>query len=79
MILCNVKVTLRKEKMWLSSLLEQIKRKQAVALMVDKNGRCGICIIRRDIGASSHVGILSISISKELRGKGMGKVIKINH
>ncbi len=73
MILCNVRVTLRKEKIWLSNLLEQIKRKQAVVLVVDKNGFCGICIIKRDIGASSHVGILSISLGKELRGKGIGK------
>jgi ribosomal protein S18 acetylase RimI-like enzyme len=73
MILCNVKVTLRKEKIWLSSLMEQIRRKQAVALVADNKGLCGICTIKRGIGASSHVGILDISVSKELRRKGIGK------
>ena len=76
MILYNVKVTLRKEKIWLSSLMEQIRRKQAVVLVADNKGLCGICTIKKGIGASSHVGVLDISVSKELRRIGK-KLLKL--
>lgn len=66
-------ISLRKEQEFLAYQLQRIKEKSAVLLLLDVDGVVeGVAGIDLQDHTSSHVGLLAISLSKELRGKGIG-------
>ncbi len=66
-------ISLRKEQEFLDYQLQRIKEKQAVLLLLDVDGVVGgVAGIDLQDHTSSHVGILAISLGKEIRGKGIG-------
>lgn len=69
------KQTKASERKWLSSLLRRIKAKTAMALAVEINGRVvGLANISKgEKEPFFHVGVFGISLSKEARGRGIGK------
>lgn len=69
------RVSLKEEKMWLKNSLEKIKNKQEVGLSVFVGDKViGMCGIRLGKRIQKHIGNLGISISKEYRGEGIGRV-----
>lgn len=70
------KETPESEGKFLSSLLEKISNKKAVMLLVFANSDLvGISDVELGIRTGRHVGLLGISIAKEFRGEGIGKLL----
>ena len=68
--------TLEEEQKFLDGELKKIKEHKAVMLLVLIAGAViGISGIGAKDGASSHVGLLGISIAKNFRGEGIGKTL----
>jgi len=66
--------TKAKEKKWLDAQLKKIRKKDLAMVVAECDGRiAGSCGIERESSfRSKHVGLLSISVAKEFRGKGIG-------
>lgn len=68
--------TLGEEAEWFARLYRQVQDREAVAGVVEEEGRAvGLCTIRRKnpTREAAHVGVLGISIAKAWRGKGLGR------
>lgn len=66
-------ISLKKEQEFLDYQLSRIKEKAAVLLILDVDGVVeGVAGVDLKDHTSSHVGLLTISLSKEFRGKGIG-------
>lgn len=69
-------ITLEEETQYLTSQLKRIEQKQSVQLLVFSGGELiGNTSIDLFDKTESHKGLLGISIAKEYRGKGMGKLL----
>ena len=67
-------IKLDEEIEYLDSLLEKIDKKMAVTLLIVSNGKVlGNSGIEMKDKIEAHEGVFGISISKELRGQGIGK------
>lgn len=70
------KISIDYEKKYLKGVMERIKNKQAVKLLLFINNKlAGISDVSLYNRVQSHVGDLGISISKDYRGKGFGKLL----
>lgn len=73
------KITFEDEVKYLNEQLEKIEEHKAVQLLVFCDSQLvGITEINMQDRASKHVGVLGISIAKELRGEGVGKLAMEN-
>lgn len=69
-------LTLQKELDFLASMLKRIEDKNAVMLLVYAGKKLiGISNIELGDKIERHIGTFGISISKEFRGKGIGKLL----
>lgn len=78
MILINRELTRKEEKEFLLRVLENVrKRKEVIIIAEDLDNRkiAGIVNIEKGKYRQSHVGILGISVRKEYRGIGLGKIL----
>lgn len=68
--------TLESEEKWLTKLLEKIENKKATHLLAfigdDLAGQCGIELKDK---TQKHIGVLGITVAKNYRGQGIGKLI----
>jgi RimJ/RimL family protein N-acetyltransferase len=70
-------ISLKKEKEYLKEELKRIKNKQTVYLVCEINSEIiGAANIDLEEGASSHVGVLGISILNGYRNYGIGKKLQ---
>jgi ribosomal protein S18 acetylase RimI-like enzyme len=75
-ILINKKKTLREEKGWLKSLIEEIKKKEGVFLVVEADGLIiGGSGINRGHDKKSFSATFGICLIKGYRSKGIGKIL----
>lgn len=69
-------LTLKEESKYLKDQLEKIKRNKAVQLLVFVNDKLvGVSEITMKDKVEKHIGVFGISIAKEFRGKGVGKLL----
>jgi len=69
-------MTIAEEEKFLQSQVEKIKNKTSCMLLAFANDQLvGIGSVQSKDKIAAHVGILGISISKEYRGKGLGKIL----
>lgn len=69
-------VTLEHEEKWLEGELKKIEENKAVQLFIfSGEDLIGISGINMQTGAEKHVGIFGISLAKEFRNKGLGKML----
>lgn len=69
-------ITLEEEIKYLKNQLELIEKKQSVKLLAFSNNiLIGITEINMRDKTEKHVGILGISIAKDFRGEGLGKIL----
>ena len=69
-------MTLEEEKKYLDSWLEKISKKTGIMLLVfDKDILIGVSSIKLGRYSTKHVGLFSISVKNEYRGKGVGKLL----
>lgn len=72
----NKKVTLKGEQKWLESLLSDIRSRQVVVLLVERDGRVvGSCHMHRLSGKHSHRAVLGVALHRGIRGKGVGEAL----
>lgn len=70
------KVSIEEEKKYLDTVLKKIENNQAIKLLVfHKNQLIGVGDINMEEKISSHVGIFGLTIAKEHRNQGMGKLL----
>jgi RimJ/RimL family protein N-acetyltransferase len=70
------KISLKEEKDWLEKSLVSIKKRQEVGLSIFAGSKViGICGIRLGQRLQKHIGNLGVSIDKEYRGEGLGKLL----
>lgn len=68
--------TLEEEKQYLNSWLEKIAKKAGVMLLVFADDTLvGVGSLKLGRYSTKHVGLFSISVKKEYRGKGIGKLL----
>ncbi|MEK7075258.1 MAG: GNAT family N-acetyltransferase, partial [Patescibacteria group bacterium] len=73
------KLKLKDEEKYLNDQLERIKNKETVQLLIFVNNKLsGISSIDLGKRIQSHIGNFGISIAKEFRGKGLGKLLMKN-
>jgi len=71
-------ISLKEEKEYLKDELKRIKNLQSVLLLVILDSKIiGLSNIDLGEGSSSHEGIMGISILKEYRNDGIGKILLI--
>lgn len=69
-------ITLQDEIKYVKNQLELIEKKQSVKLLVFfENKLIGITEINMRDKTEKHIGILGISIAKDFRGEGLGKLL----
>ena len=69
-------LSLEEESEYLKSLLEKIKKNDAVQLSVFVDGELvGVSAITMKDKVEKHIGVFGISVAKEYRGKGIGKLL----
>jgi len=70
------KLTLEDEKKWLETQIEKIKNGQSVQLLVFSEDKLiGIAGVILQDKIEKHVGSFGISVAKEERGQGIGKLL----
>lgn len=72
------KISKKSEEAWLNNLLKNIRSKRAVALFVfvdDQLSGIANLVIKNHNTVQSHVGELGISLSSNIRGQGIGKLL----
>ena len=68
--------TLESERKWLEGRLKEIEDKKSVHLLAfSENKLIGACEIHLRDKTEKHIGILSITVAKDLRGEGIGKTL----
>lgn len=68
--------SLEDEQKYLDSQLKNIKAKKTIMLLVfNENKLIGISEVGQKVKAEKHIGGFGISIAKEFRGKGIGKLL----
>jgi len=75
-IVASNRVTLQEEKAWLKGVLNAIKKKQKVMLLIEYKGRIrgnSSIELRRPGTKEAHCGVFGITIGRELRGKGVAQ------
>jgi RimJ/RimL family protein N-acetyltransferase len=73
LILVIKKIGMKEERAWLKDVIEKMKKKKLIHIVVEANGKfCGGADMRRGRYGSSHVGGIGIALSKEIRGMGIG-------
>ncbi len=74
-IVLDKKLTLRTEKAWLSGVLRDMRRKDAVMLLIESDGEIlGNCHATRRTMKHAHRATIGIALMKKARGKGIGEV-----
>ena len=72
----NKKMNLRETKVWLKSVLKEIKKKERVLLVVEINKKIvGEGSATREKWKKSHIAMMGIGLMKEARGKGIGTIL----
>ena len=75
-ILIDKKKTLKEEQKWIENILKGIKKKKGVYIFVEYKGKVkGICNITQKDHKQKHRASTGLSLSKELRGKGIGEAL----
>lgn len=75
-LLINKKMNLREAKVWLKSVLKEIKKKERVLLAVEINKKIvGECGTNREKWKKNHIAMMGIGLLKEARGKGIGTIV----
>lgn len=75
-ILIQTHVTLENETEYVKQCIQAIEKKDAVYIYaVEGDQVVGAVDVRRERDKMSHVGLLGITISKEYRGQGLGKIL----
>ena len=70
------KLTLREEKEWLRNVLERMKKNQMIFLLAEADGRViGTVRMERRKGREEHLVDFGIAVSKDYRGRGIGKML----
>lgn len=75
MVSSQAKKTKKEERIWLSDILKNMKKKQGVYLVVEVRGKImgNATVERHKESAKKHVGVFGIMLRKEARGKGIGE------
>jgi len=75
MVSSQTKKTRKEERIWLLSILENIKKKEGVYLVVEADGKImgNTAVERHKESVKKHVGAFGIMLRKEIRGKGIGE------
>jgi len=75
MVSSQTKKTKKEERVWLSSILQNIKKKAGVYLVVEVDRKIvgNVAVERHKESAKKHVGVFGIMLRKEARGKGIGE------
>ncbi len=75
-LMINKNVNLKEEKDWLVSTRAAVRKRREVMLMVEVEGRIvGNCSINRLTWKASHVAVVGIALSRDIRGKGIGEAL----
>ena len=75
-ILVNKKVTLKEEKEWLKDKIKLVKKNKSHFIhAIHKNEAIGNIEVRKGNYRQSHVGNISVSVKKNYRGIGLGKLL----
>ena len=70
------KISLKEEAAWLEKVLMRVKKKQEVGLSIFAGQQVlGMCGIRLGQKIKPHVGSLGLSIDRDYRGEGLGKLL----
>lgn len=70
------KVPLKDQKKWLKEKLEGIRKKKEIGLSAFVGERIvGVCGIKMRSRVRKHIGSFVISIAKDLRGEGIGRLL----
>lgn len=73
-LLQGEEISLEEERKFLNGAIKNIKEGKGILLLAEVNGKIiGISDVSVRPRVSSHVGVFGISVSKEFRGKGVGK------
>ncbi len=79
MILVNKKFSKAEEIEWIKNWVELIEKDQAIVLVAELDGKIvGICNIKKGKFRERHVGTIGISVSKNYRNLGIGKILLQN-
>ena len=70
----GVQKTLKEEKTWIKNFLKNKDKIVIIGAFIE-NKLIGICDISLGYGATSHVGDFGITVDKEYRGEGIGKIL----
>lgn len=69
-------ISLEEETKYLTKLLEHIEKKQEVSLLVECNSRIiALSSIGMQDKVHQHIGLFGISVAKDYRGEGVGKLL----
>ena len=69
-------MTLKGEEAWLEAMLEQIRKRSIVLLILEIEGRiAGTCSVQRRMWKEKHRAQIGIALSKCTRGRGIGEVM----
>lgn len=69
-------MSLPDEEKYLKNQLESIKKKEVVQLLLLVNGKVsGVAAVDLQHKIKSHIGVFGITISRDQRGKGLGKLL----
>lgn len=75
-LMINQHKTLADEQAYLDDIQKKMQAAEAVYLFAGYDGKIiGTCDVRQDEAKSDHVGMLGISIAKDFRGDGLGKIL----
>lgn len=75
-ILVNKKATLKEEKEWLKDRIKLVKKNKLHGIFVfHKNEAIGNAEVRKGNWRQSHVGNIGVSVKKNYRGIGLGKLL----
>lgn len=67
-------ISLKDERVFLNSSIKKIKEGKAILLIVQSNKKIiGVSDVNMRSRSNSHIGVFGISVSKDFRGKGVGK------
>lgn len=70
------KISLKEENKWLKTQLTNINNKVAIQLLVEIEGKiAGVSGVNMSKNAGAHVGVFGITIAKDSRHQGIGKIL----
>jgi len=68
--------TIESEKKYIEGMIKAIRNQEAVQLLAFYNNKLvGVCDIHMDKKTGKHIGTLGITVIKEFRGEGVGKIL----